>query len=56
MRSKTHEMTGADYLNSFALPNFYFHVTATYAILRANGVDLGKGDYMGKVEGLRVVE
>jgi uncharacterized protein len=55
MRGKPHEMAGAAYLNSFALPNFYFHATAAYAILRANGVDLGKGDYMGKVEGLRVV-
>jgi uncharacterized protein len=55
MRGKPHEMTGAAYLNSFALPNFYFHATAVYAILRANGVDLGKGDYMGKVDGLRVV-
>jgi uncharacterized protein len=55
MRGKPHEMRGDDYLNSFALPNFYFHATAAYAILRANGVELGKGDYMGKVEGLRVV-
>jgi uncharacterized protein len=55
MRGKAHEMTGGDYLNSFALPNFYFHVTAVYAILRANGVELGKGDYMGAVAGLRVV-
>jgi uncharacterized protein len=54
MRGKTHEMDGADYLNTFALPNFYFHATAVYAILRANGVELGKGDYMGKVAGLRV--
>lgn len=55
MRGKPHEMRGDAYLNSFALPNFYFHVTAAYAVLRANGVDLGKGDYMGKVEGLKVV-
>ncbi|MCA3562739.1 MAG: DUF1993 domain-containing protein [Methylocystis sp.] len=50
---KPHEMDGADYLYHFALPNFYFHLTAVYAILRANGVALGKGDYMGKVEGLK---
>jgi uncharacterized protein len=56
MRAKTFEMTGAAYLNSFALPNFYFHATAVYAILRANGVELGKGDYMGTVEGLKAVE
>ncbi len=56
MRGKPHEMRGDAYLNTFALPNFYFHATAAYAILRANGVDLGKGDYMGKVEGLRAAE
>jgi uncharacterized protein len=55
MRGKPHEMRGDAYLNSFALPNFYFHATAAYAILRANGVELGKGDYMGKVEGLKAV-
>ena len=34
------------YLNSFAIPNFYFHMTTAYAILRSNGVDLGKSDFM----------
>ena len=38
---------GQPYLVTFALPNFYFHVVSAYAILRANGVDLGKMDYMG---------
>lgn len=38
---------GQPYLINFALPNFYFHVTSAYSILRANGVDLGKMDYMG---------
>lgn len=38
---------GQPYLVNFALPNFYFHVTSAYAILRANGVDLGKMDYLG---------
>lgn len=37
---------GADYLRNFALPNFYFHATAAYAILRAQGVSLGKPDYL----------
>ena len=37
---------GADYLRSFALPNFYFHATTAYAILRAAGVSLGKPDYL----------
>ena len=38
---------GREYLLNFALPNFYFHVTTTYAILRHNGVELGKMDYLG---------
>jgi hypothetical protein len=42
-------MTGADYLNHFVLPNFYFHVTAAYAILRQCGVDIGKRDFMGAI-------
>jgi hypothetical protein len=39
---------GDDYLRFFALPNFFFHVTTTYALLRHAGVDLGKGDYLGR--------
>lgn len=38
---------GQSYLVGFALPNFYFHVTTTYAILRHNGIDLGKRDFVG---------
>ena len=38
---------GRDYLLGFALPNFYFHVTTAYAILRAKGVVIGKMDYLG---------
>jgi hypothetical protein len=38
---------GAVYLFNFALPNFYFHATTTYLILRHNGVDLGKRDFLG---------
>lgn len=38
---------GEDYLLNFVLPNFFFHITAAYAILRHNGVDLGKMDYLG---------
>jgi hypothetical protein len=37
---------GGDYLDHLALPNFHFHVTTAYAILRHNGVDLGKQDYI----------
>lgn len=40
-------MTGADYFLEHALPNFYFHLTHTYAILRHNGVEIGKRDYLG---------
>jgi hypothetical protein len=42
-------MNGADYLNHFLLPNFYFHVTAAYAILRHFGVDIGKRDFLGAI-------
>jgi uncharacterized protein len=38
---------GGDYLMEYALPNFFFHVTTAYAILRHNGVDVGKRDYLG---------
>ncbi len=39
---------GLPYLFSFVIPNFYFHITTAYAILRHNGVDVGKADYLGK--------
>ena len=42
-------MRGDEYLIQFALPNFYFHITNAYAILRHNGVELGKRDYIGGV-------
>lgn len=41
-------MSGEDYFNSFVLPNFYFHATIAYAILRHNGIELGKGDFLGR--------
>jgi hypothetical protein len=40
-------LKGEPYLKHFVLPNFFFHVTTTYALLRHNGVDLGKSDYLG---------
>jgi len=40
--------TGLDYLLNRVLPNFYFHVTTAYDILRHNGVELGKRDYLGR--------
>ena len=42
-------MKGDDYLSQFLLPNFYFHLTAAYAILRHNGVELGKRDFLGAI-------
>jgi len=39
--------TGMQFLLGHALPNFYFHVTTTYNILRHNGVEIGKRDYLG---------
>lgn len=42
-------MRGADYLAQVAIPNFYFHVTTAYAILRHNGVELGKMDFIGSM-------
>jgi hypothetical protein len=38
---------GRTYLLHFALPNFYFHVTTAYDILRMNGIEIGKRDFMG---------
>ncbi len=46
---KKGEMKGDDYLNHFLLPNFYFHLTAAYAILRHCGVELGKQDFLGAI-------
>ena len=47
MRSGERRFTGLQYLLGHALPNFYFHVTTAYNILRHNGVELGKGDFIG---------
>lgn len=48
LRSGDVRLTGLDYLNHFVVPNFYFHVTIAYALLRHNGVELGKKDFMGR--------
>jgi hypothetical protein len=42
-------LRGGDYLTHVALPNFFFHATMAYAILRHNGVELGKMDYIGSL-------
>ena len=44
---KERRLGGQAYLSTYGLPQFFFHVTTTYAILRHNGVAIGKKDYMG---------
>lgn len=44
---KERRFRGQDYLLSYGLPQFFFHVTTAYALLRHNGVEIGKRDYMG---------
>ena len=48
LHAKTLTFNGMSYLLDYALPNFYFHVTTAYAILRHNGVEIGKQDFLGK--------
>lgn len=45
-QGRAYRFTGADFLTRFSLPNFFFHVTTAYAILRNQGVPLGKGDFL----------
>lgn len=47
LRDREFTQSGADYLFNRQLPNFFFHVTTAYAILRHNGVDIGKRDFLG---------
>ncbi|WP_437725559.1 DUF1993 domain-containing protein [Sorangium sp. So ce861] len=47
-RDQPMKFKGLPYLLGFVLPNFFFHVTTAYAILRHNGLDIGKMDYLGK--------
>ena len=49
LRTRKLEMDGLPFLQKWVLPNFYFHATTTYAILRHNGVDVGKQDFLGGV-------
>jgi hypothetical protein len=46
-RGKQHNFIGLPYLLNWVLPNLYFHITTAYAILRHNGVEVGKKDYLG---------
>ncbi len=50
LRNGSMTLKGEVYLKHFATPNFYFHVTTAYALLRHNGVDLGKTDYLGALQ------
>jgi uncharacterized protein len=45
----TFNFTAVDYVRHWALPNFFFHVTTAYALLRHGGVEIGKQDYLGAV-------
>lgn len=47
MRGKTTNYIGQPFLLTYVIPNFYFHLTTTYAILRHNGVEIGKRDFLG---------
>ena len=47
LHDRTLNFTGLSYLLDFVLPNIYFHVTTTYAILRHNGLAIGKHDFLG---------
>jgi len=49
MRGQDVKLAGQQYLLAHAWPNFYFHVTTAYNILRANGVELGKRDFLGNI-------
>ena len=44
---RTLEFNGRDFLTQFALPNFYFHLTTAYGLLRHKGIQIGKMDYLG---------
>ena len=52
MRDSTRTFKGQPYLLHFVLPNFLFHATTAYDILRHNGVGLGKRDFLGQVPGM----
>jgi len=49
MHDRTVTFKGLPYLLDFVLPNVYFHVTTAYAILRHNGVEIGKKDFLGNI-------
>ncbi|MEO8507645.1 MAG: DUF1993 domain-containing protein [Betaproteobacteria bacterium] len=50
VRGEPKTFTGINYLLQYSMPNFYFHMTTAYAILRSHGVEVGKGDFIGKLD------
>ncbi len=44
------KFTALSYVNDFVLPNFYFHSSMVYALLRKSGVEIGKGDFLGAIQ------
>lgn len=49
LRDRTLEMKGLPFLQKWMIPNFWFHVVTTYALLRHNGVEIGKRDFLGPI-------
>jgi len=47
-RDSSRTFTGMPYLLNYVLPNIYFHISTAYGILRHNGVEIGKNDFIGK--------
>ena len=50
VRGEPKTFSGINYLLQYSMPNFYFHSTTAYAILRSNGVEVGKGDFIGALD------
>lgn len=50
LRGEPHKFTGLNYLLQFALPNFFFHAATAYDILRHNGLEIGKADFIGALD------
>ena len=50
VRGQPKQFTGLNYLQQFIIPNLYFHTTTAYDLLRHNGVDVGKADYIGALD------
>lgn len=50
VRGQPHEFTAQNYLQQFILPNLYFHSAIAYGLLRHGGVELGKADFIGKLD------